>query len=296
MKSISKRAISLALALILALAYAPCVFAYLTESAPQLDDPAHKFLADYAVLGYKYNPEQDYYYCDSPNSWQKQFGYTRIYDLVAPYVLLEYDYARVHFEYEGKDWLVQFWKGQYGLMFYGSEVGVYTKEHTGEEDSYTTHYDCAAEEDWLSIQTVMYHDEKGNGEYKKCLETPYEETWWSTGFKRGHLRVQEPARELRQEGVITLKSPEMAEAFAAAFEQCGFKRAETAEGLELDSFFVDGAHVLYRWQNNSEAENTMPIKVATGTMLFMNMGIVMTLILAVLGGMFAMGLLAFIIL
>ncbi|MBR6702076.1 MAG: hypothetical protein IKI78_02910, partial [Clostridia bacterium] len=71
MKSISKRAISLALALILALAYAPCVFAYLTESAPQLDDPAHKFLADYAVLGYKYNPEQDYYYCDSPNSWQK---------------------------------------------------------------------------------------------------------------------------------------------------------------------------------------------------------------------------------
>ena len=46
----------------------------------------------------------------------------------------------------------------------------------------------------------------------------------------------------------------MAEAFAAAFEDCGFKRAESLENLGLDSFFVDGADVLYRWQNNSEAE------------------------------------------
>ncbi len=296
MKNISKKLTALIFALVLGLAYVPCVTAYAVGSSPQLDDPAHQYLEDNAVLGYKYNSEQDYYYCDSPNSWQKQYGYTRIYDLIAPYVLLEYDYARVHFEYQGIDWLIQLWKGQYGLLFFGSEVGVYTKEHTDEEDSYTTHYDCADEDDWLKIKTVMYHDEVGDGYYKKCLETPYEETWWSTGFKRGHLRQQEPAKELRQEGIITLKSPEMAEAFAAAFEDCGFKRAESLENLGLDSFFVDGADVHYRWQNNSEAENTMPIKVATGTMIFMNIGIVMTLILAVLGGMFAMGLLALIIL
>ena len=296
MKRFSKKAVAAALAAIIVFAFLPCVYAFAARSEAQLDDPAHKFLENNAILGYKYNSSQDYYYCDSPNSWQKQFGYTRVYDLVAPYVLLEYDYARVHFTYEGKDWLVQFWKGQYGLMFYGSEVGVYTKAHTGEEDSYTTKYDCAAREDWLKIQTTMYHDAVGDGHYGKSFETPLEDTWWSTGFKRGHLRVQEPATELRQEGTIILKSPEMAQAFAAAFAECGFKRAESPENLPLDAFYVDGDRVQYRWQNNSEAENTMPIKVATGTMIFLNIGALMTLLLAVLGGTFAMGLLALIIL
>ncbi len=295
MKEFLKKATALLLAAIAVLGFAPMVFAGSVEAKNTLTGPVHSYLEDNAILGYKYRSDGDYYYCDSPNSWQKGFGYTRIYDLAAPYVLLEYDYARVHFTYENKDWLIQFWKGQYGLVFYGSEVGVYTREHDGLEDSYSTHYDCAAKKDWLKIQTTMYHDEYGDGNYIESLSTPYEKTWWSTGFKRGHLRKQEPATELRQTGTITFKSPEMAEAFSQAFVECGFKRVYDDEEIGLDCFKLEGSDVNYVWQNNSEAENTMPIKAAAGTVMFLNFSMFMGILLA-LAGMMAMGFLWFLIL
>ncbi|MBR4451980.1 MAG: DUF4474 domain-containing protein [Clostridia bacterium] len=296
MKDFSKKALALFIAMITALTFVPCVFAGAVQAKSELSGPLHKHLEDNAILGYKYNSDQDYYYCDSPNSWQKAFGYTRIYDLIAPYVLLEYDYARVHFTYEDIDWMIQFWKGQYGLIFYGSEVGVYYKDHDGKEDTYATHYECAGEGDWPMIQTTMFHDENGDGNYVESLHTPYEKTWWSTGFKRGHLRQEEPATELRQQGIITFKSKEMAEAFADAFEDCGFTRVYSTADIALDCFAVDGESVRYVWQNNSEAENTMPIKIAAGTFIIANFGLFMTGLLALLAGMMGMGLLALIIL
>ncbi len=296
MKSFIVKAVAIILAVTALFTFVPCVFAGAVQANNNLSGPVHRYLEDNAVLGYKYRSDQDYYYCDSPNSWQKAFGYTRIYDLIAPYVLLEYDYARVHFTYDDKDWLIQFWKGQYGLVFYGSEVGVYYREHDGKEDTYATHYECAGEGDWPMIQTTMFHDENGDGNYTESLHTPYEKTWWSTGFKRGHLRREEPATELRQQGLITFKTPEMAEAFAAAFEGCGFKRVYSTDELNLDCFAVDGADVRYVWQNNSEAENTMPIKAAAGTVIFMNFSLFMMGLLALLSGMMGMGLLALIIL
>lgn len=283
------------LACILAFGFIPSCFAFAADTAQGMNDPVHNFLEDTAIAGYKYRSEDDYYYCDSPNSWQKSFGYSRIYDLVAPYVLLEYDYARVHFNYDGKNWLIQLWKGQYGLLFYGAEVGVYTKTATEDEDTYTTHYDCADKNDWLQIQTNLYHDYLGDGNYVHEFSTPDEKTWWSTGFKRGHLRREEPATELRQTGTITLKNEEMAQAFSAAFEECGFVKVKSADELGLDKFYVDGATVHYIWQNNTEAENTMPVKVAAGTLLFLNFTTVMTLVLAVIAGFMGMGLLALLI-
>ena len=87
-----------------------------------------------------------------------------------------------------------------------------------------------------------------------------------------------------------------AEAFADAFEDCGFTRVYSTADIALDCFAVDGESVRYVWQNNSEAENTMPIKIAAGTFIFANFGLFMTGLLALLAGMMGMGLLALIIL
>ena len=54
-------------------------------------------------------------------AWQYNFGFGKIYDFVSPYLLLEYDYVRVFFEYEGKDWMIQMWKGNY-FISNGGEV------------------------------------------------------------------------------------------------------------------------------------------------------------------------------
>lgn len=324
MKKHFKAVICVIFAAIIGLGFVPSVISYATNFNSQVTtlngkDPVHDFLSTNAVLSYMYSYKDDYYYVNSPAAWQRNFGYTRVYDLVAPYLLMEYDYTRVHFNYEDKDWMIQIWKGQYGLAFYGAEVGIYTKEHSDAEDSYLTKYNCASDEDSLMMQTELYHDRKGNGEYVREFTTPYEKTWWSTGFKMGHLMIQEPAVELRMQGVITMKDEEMAQLFAQGLEDCGFKwlnkpeetdlpeeteapsteetpAAEELPELENDSFYVDGLDVHYRWQNNSEAENTMPIKVATGTLLFLNFSSIIAALLLFTLSLMGLGFVALIIL
>ena len=242
----------------------------------------YDFLSDHALFSYKYSYRDDYFYVDSPNAWQKHFGFNKMYDIVAPYILLEYDYARVHFEYKGKDWMIQMWKGQYGMVFYGGEIGVYLKDHSDKEDTAFTTYKCADEENWLVMQTNLYHDKKLNGNYVHEFSTPKEKTWWSTGFKPGHLLIEEPAKELRLTGTITLKDKEMTKAFAEGLKDCGFKQVKNESSLDIDSFCVKDNTVTYSWQNLSYAENTMPIKIAGGTLLFFNIAGILALLFGII--------------
>lgn len=244
-------------------------------------NPIFNFLSKHAVFSYKYSYRDDYFYVDSPNAWQRHFGFNKMYDIAAPYVLMEYDYARVHFEYKGKDWMIQLWKGQYGMVFYGGEVGVYLKDHSDKEDKVFTTYKCADEDNWLVMQTNLYHDKKLNGNYVHEFSTPEENTWWSTGFKPGHLLIEEPAKELRLTGTITLKDEEMTKAFAEGLKECGFKQADSEKNLKIDTFCVDGNTVTYSWQNLSYAENTVPIKVAGGVLLFFNIAGILAFIFGI---------------
>ncbi|MCR5523782.1 MAG: DUF4474 domain-containing protein [Clostridia bacterium] len=263
--------------------------------------PIMNYLSTHRVLSYMYSYVDDYYYVDSPNAWQRHYGFSKLYDIIAPYVLMEYDYARVHFEYEGKDWMIQIWKGQYGEIFYGGEVGVYNKEHSDKEDTVTTTYSCAKEEDWLDMQTTLYRDkgmingDSRTGEFEHQFTTPYEKTWWSTGFKRGHLTQVEPASELWLTGRITLKDEEMTAAFVEGLEECGFGRSESKDSLAKDTFCVEGCDVYYSWQDLSYAENTMAIKLAFGGLgVMMAGGFLSVLVLAILT-MMSMGLFALIL-
>ena len=94
------------------------------------DNALKSFLVNHQLASYQYSYVDDYYYTNDKDCWQDTFGYARIYDLAAPYVVLEYDYTRVFFDYEDRDFMIQLWKGQYGYVFYGAEIGVYTKDHT----------------------------------------------------------------------------------------------------------------------------------------------------------------------
>ena len=232
------------------------------------------FVKDYLdrnqVLSYRYSYVDDYYYTDNDNSWQRNYGYAKYYDLVAPYLLLEYDYIRVFFTYEDKDWMVQCWKGQYGLVFYGAECGIYCKPHSDEADTVFTTYRCPEESDWIDMSMTMYHSDL-NGVYQRELTCDYGRRWWCTGFKPGHLRQQEPATELRTEHRLTFKNAEMARLFAEGLQDCGFKAGRRADALGLDQYSLDGRDVCFRWQNISDAENTMPIKVSVGVLIFLHM-------------------------
>lgn len=221
------------------------------------------YLAKQQVLGYQYSYIDDYYYTNDKDCWQYDYGFGPIYDLVAPYILLEYDYVRVFFTYEDKDWMVQLWKGQYGLLFYGSEMGIYNKPHSDNEDNIFTFYNCPPEEDWLGMEMTMYHQNL-KGEYVRELSRDYDKYWWCTGFKGGQLRVQEPADELRMTVRITMKDEEMTRLFVDGLKECKFTQAKSKEALAIDQFYVDGCDVYLSWQDINDAENTMALKVIGG--------------------------------
>ena len=254
-----------------------------------------RFAADVAIAGYKYSFRDNYFYVDQASAWQGNYGFMKAYDLVAPYVLMEYDYVRVYFTYEGKDWMLQLWKGQYGLAFYGAEFGTYNKSASDEEDSIMTTYKAAQGDDRPYVQTSVYHDPSLTGNYSRIFTTPYEQTWWSTGFKNGHLTRQEPASELRQNGVVTFRNEELAELFASGLKKCGFGDAQSITDVAPDTCIRDGVTVYYSWQDISEAETTMPIKITGATLIFFYLGAFLTLAVVVLGAFMGMGLLLILI-
>lgn len=223
------------------------------------------FLVNQQVLSYQYSYIDDYYYTNDKEAWQYNFGFGKIYDFVSPYILLEYDYIRVFFTYENKDWMLQMWKGQYGLIFYGGEIGIYNRPHSDDGINEWTFFNCPAEEDWLNMEMTLWHEEL-NGNWTREFTREYTKYWWCTGFKNGHLRQEEPADELRLTGRITLKDAEMTKLVVDGLKECGFGVSKTKDGIGLDQIYTEGNDVYFCWQNISEAESTMAIKVGFGAL------------------------------
>ena len=225
-------------------------------------------LEDKQILSYQYSYVDDYYYTNDKEAWQHDFGFGKLYDLAAPYFLLEYDYVRVFFTYENKDWMLQMWKGQYGMIFYGGEIGIYNRDHDDDGISEWTFFNCPTEEDWLGMEMTLWHEEL-NGKWTREFTREYDKYWWCTGFKNGTLRQQEPADELRMTGRITFKDAEMTGIVADGLKECGFGVASSAGSIGLDQIYVDGNDIHFCWQNISAAESTMFIKVSLGMLTAM---------------------------
>ena len=227
------------------------------------------FLEGNQIASYQYSYVDDYYYTDDKDCWQDTFGYARIYDLAAPYIVLEYDYTRVFFEYENKDFMVQLWKGQYGYVFYGAEIGIYSKKLSNKEPGMLTFYGKADEEYWPEMEMTIYHQEL-NGEWTREFTRDKDKYWWCTGFKLGHLRDVEPADELRMVASIKFKDVNMAKKFGTGLKDCGLTRVKSLDELENDCYYRKGETVHVRWQDISEAENTMPIKLTGAALIGFN--------------------------
>lgn len=223
------------------------------------------FLEGQQVLSYQYSYIDDYYYTNDKEAWQYDFGFGKIYDIASPFILLEYDYIRVFFTYEDKDWMLQMWKGQYGLIFYGGEIGIYNRPHADDGLPEWTFFNCPAEEDWLNMEMTLWHEQL-DGSWVREFTREYDKYWWCTGFKNGHLRNVEPADELRLTGRITFKDEEMAKIVSEGLAACGFKSADSKDNMKTDRIYTEGSDIYFSWQNISEAESTMAIKFIGGAM------------------------------
>lgn len=216
--------------------------------APQYIPPDSSINFETAKLAsYKFDPDGNFYYTDDKECWQSNFGFNEVYDKFAPLTMMYYDTVRTTFEYGGKEWLIQLWKGQYGMAFVGGEVGVYTRR-LGSSGS---HFVCADKEDWLNMEMAFMWDEYETGEYRAVFNRDYDKYWWATGFVVGFPNgsLRQTLKEFRLVTHITFKDTEMADAFCKAFEANGFKRVEKLNNNAPDTFVQVGPDVAFVWQN-----------------------------------------------
>ena len=230
-----------------------------TQPAGADEDPlssinVKQLITSQQFAGYRWNPEGQYYYTDDKECWQSNAGYNEVYDQMTPLTAMFIDCLRVRFNYGGKDWMVQFWKGQYGWLLLGAEIGLYTApegEVSGVHGD-INHYDCAAQEDWLYMQLDCYYAEQGIGPYERLFSRPYAKYWWPTGFVKGQLtKYTAPRSELKVKARITLKDEVMADAFVAALEQAGFRRAASNVTSQMvdDTYYREGVDVWILWSD-----------------------------------------------
>lgn len=186
------------------------------------------------INGYEYDPKQDIIY-SSMDAWQREFGYCRLYDEAAAPLSMIMDCESIYFEYDGKRWLIEFWKGQYGLTV-GGEIGVYNTK--GPDLNIPgifngTFYDCASNEDLLFMSYALIKD-------NKILFTREDKHWWLTGFKLGE--ISEPS-DLTMIVDITLKDQIMCDAFVNGLKNANYLDKELFIIRNTVSFVYNTPHV-----------------------------------------------------
>ena len=200
------------------------------------------------ILGYLYDPNEQCFYT-ADDTWQRNFGYSEIYDNSAGLVVIIIETCRIKFEYANKDWMFQLWKGQYGWVLYGAEIGIYNKE----KNRPVEHYTCASDEDMLQMQMTLWEKQTvlGKQTWVRTFGRPYERQWWHTGFVWGNMIGRN--KDLKMEARLTMRDYAMLEAVVAAFRAKGFKEV-TGSWSEIlntsgknDSFYVNGLDIYFYW-------------------------------------------------
>lgn len=164
-------------------------------------------------LGFAYDPYQDIFF-SLLNPWQRKFGYCRLYDEACAALSMIIDCEPITFEYEGRKWLIEFWKGQYGMNT-GAEVGIYyTKLPKINIPGLFSgnFYFCPKDDECINMSFVL----RKNG---NILFTRSGYHWWLTGFKLGEF--SKPS-ELSMEIVLELYDRKMALEFVEALKREGY--------------------------------------------------------------------------
>ena len=159
------------------------------------------------AAGFRYDKNQQIFYSEE-ESWQRNFGFTPLYDAAAAFTGMYYDTMRLKFNYDNMDWMIQIWKGRYGITT-GAEMGIYYKEPTQEENFYK----CVPDEDMLTMSFAVY---KGDELYMTRGPEPH---WWLTGFKIFDMIAP---GDLTMHASFFMEDSGMADALEVSLKDLGF--------------------------------------------------------------------------
>ncbi len=229
------------------------------DNGPMTAVSGQEAMSSGGVVSYLWNPEGQFYYVDD-NPWQRNFGFNAIYDWAAATMVMYYDTWRACFDYDDLEWMIQAWKGQYGFLFIGGEIGVYTRE-PGAAVLTSSHYNCADDNHLINMEMTIYYDAHDGNGYKKLFTRAYYPHWWCTGFVDGHLADYKfnDRSCLIMGARLTMYDEDMVNAFTTALAGCGFRRVDSRAQVSTassDTFTVVGNDVYLSWKNIDQGYNT----------------------------------------
>lgn len=168
--------------------------------------------------GFAYEKNGDYFY-SLMNCWQRDMGYCRLYDEAAPLFNMVMDCEPIPFSYGGKRWLIELWKGQYGITT-GGEIGIYNteKEDIDADRFRGTFYESVSDNEMLGLSFVL--KKKG-----KVILRRKAVHWWLTGFKLGEFSDPD---ELTMDAEIAFPNREMRDVFLTSLRALGYGKKEFA--------------------------------------------------------------------
>ena len=203
--------------------------------------------ADQYKGGYSYNKEGDYYYVEDKKLINETMSKKYIDENFSTAMTMCYNSLYFMFESEGKKWLINMVKGQYGFIFVGTEVGVYTAE--GDVTSYGD-FNFAQDSDMVDIQLECLWDKDSNGNPDEIFSLPREKYRFAHIIKRGNLTYfDDIGKELVTKVKFGFNSEEAANSFVESVKKAHFIQATAESALVGDSFFVNGKSVTLMWKS-----------------------------------------------
>lgn len=180
----------------------------LTEKEELLNEIIHP-------LGYHYLLCQDIF-LSTMDAWQREFGYTRSYDCIAPYLNMVFDSEPVYFDYDGRTWMIELWKGQYGINT-GAEIGIYCADKIIPIQKRSTEYFHTVPDEEIPVFSMnLYRTTKTEEQMIASVSMPH---WWLAAFCMGCFSRPE---YLQTEICIRFREHDMMLAFAEALMEMGY--------------------------------------------------------------------------
>jgi hypothetical protein len=187
-------------------------------------EPTSSLAKAVVAAGFRYDPGQDIIY-SKIDAWQRQAGFCWGYDMASAPLHMIIDCETFYFWYDSKPWLIELWKGQYGLET-GAEIGVYRDEITpavASMDPKSRLYRICYP---LNMKFTLYNQKTGHRLARAGLH------WWLTGFKWGVFT--EKTSDLIMDVWIECQTPAMRDAFNEAVMIRGYPNS--ARGYKSVAF------------------------------------------------------------
>lgn len=164
-----------------------------------------------APMGFKYNLSQDIFTSEI-DAWQKECGYCDLYDRTAPLFHMVFDCEPIYFDYDNATWLIELWKGQYGITT-GCEIGIYKADRIVPKSQRKETLFLDVPKEQRPVFSLML--------LKNGLQTCYlcRKHWWLTAFHVGQYTRPE---SLEMKVTVTFPESEMCCAFISGLEERGY--------------------------------------------------------------------------